>query len=72
MEREYPPVLREAGIGCHVGVYLQNFRVESSSGHQALDDAALRVARVYRFSAARNRDEKVPAWVQFRITFQVR
>ena len=80
MEREYPPVLRDAGIGGQVGVYLfidengevQNFRVESSSGHQALDDAALRVARVYRFSAALNRDEKVPAWVQFRITFQVR
>ena len=80
MEREYPPLLRDAGIGGQVGVYffidengeVQNFRVETSSGHQALDDAALAVADVYRFSAALNRDKKVPVWVQFTITFQVR
>jgi len=80
MEREYPPILRDAGIGGKVGVYffidengaVQNFRVETSSGHQALDDAALAVADVYRFSAALNRDKRVPVWVQFTITFQVR
>ncbi len=35
-------------------------------------DAALAVADVYRFSAALNRDKKVPVWVSFPITFQVR
>ena len=34
-----------------------------------MDDAALRVARVYRFSPALNRDERVAVWVTFPITF---
>ena len=80
MEREYPPLLRDAGIGGTVRVYffideggtVQDYRIDESSGHQALDDAALAVADVYRFSAALNRDKKVPVWVSFPITFQVR
>ena len=80
MEREYPPLLRDAGIGGQVVLYffideegvVRNFRIEESSGHQALDDAALAVAGVYRFSAALNGDENVPVWVQFPVTFQVR
>ncbi len=80
MTREYPPLLRDAGIGGTVRVYffidedgnVQDFRVDQSSGHQALDDAAIAVAGVYRFSAALNRDKKVPVWVSFPITFQVR
>ena len=80
MEREYPPLLRDAGIGGTVRVFffidengqVQDFRIDSSSGHQALDDAALAVADVYRFTAALNRDKKVPVWVSFPITFQVR
>ena len=80
MEREYPPLLRDAGIGGTVQVYffideegvVQQFQVNVSSGHQALDDAALAVAGVYRFSPALNRDKKVPVWVSFGITFQVR
>lgn len=80
MTREYPPLLRDAGIGGTVRVYffideegsVQDFRIDESSGHQALDDAALAVANVYRFSAALNRDKKVPVWVSFPITFQVR
>ncbi len=80
MEREYPPLLRDAGIGGTVRVYffidengtVQDYRIDQSSGHQALDDAALAVADVYRFTAALNRDKKVPVWVSFPITFQVR
>jgi len=80
MEREYPPLLRDAGIGGTVRVYffidengqVQDHRIDQSSGHQALDDAALKVAGVYRFSPALNRDKKVPVWVSFPITFQVR
>jgi len=80
MEREYPPLLRDAGIGGQVRVYffideqgsVQDYRIDQTSGHQALDDAALAVADVYRFSAALNRDKKVPVWVSFPITFQVR
>jgi periplasmic protein TonB len=80
MEREYPPLLRDAGIGGTVRVYffidetgqVQDTRVDQSSGHQALDQAALNVASVYRFSPALNRDTRVPVWVSFPITFQVR
>jgi protein TonB len=80
MEREYPPLLRDAGIGGTVRVYffideggqVQDTRIDQSSGHQALDDAALKVAGIYRFSPALNRDKKVPVWVSFPITFQVR
>ena len=80
MEREYPPLLRDAGIGGSVRVFffidengsVQDYRVDQSSGHQALDDAALAVADVYLFTAALNEDKKVPVWVSFPITFQVR
>lgn len=80
MEREYPPLLRDAGIGGTVRVYffidengrVQDFRIDQSSGHSALDQAALNVAEVYQFSPALNRDQRVPVWVSFPITFQVR
>lgn len=80
MEREYPPLLRDAGIGGTVRVYffidetgkVMDTRIDQTSGHQALDDAALKVAGIYRFSPALNRDKRVPVWVSFPITFQVR
>jgi len=80
MEREYPPLLRDAGIGGTVLIYffideegrVQDRRVNESSGHQSLDDAALAVSEIYRFTPAMNRDKKVPVWVSFPITFQVR
>lgn len=80
LEREYPPLLRDAGIGGTVIIYLfideegvvQNTKVNTSSGHTSLDDAALRVGNVMRFSPAMNRDKKVPVWVSLPITFQVR
>jgi TonB family protein len=78
MNAEYPPLLREAGVGGTVRVYffigeegrVEHTRIDQSSGHEALDEAALRVASVYRFSPALNRDEPVPVWVSFPITFQ--
>ena len=78
LEREYPSLLRDAGIGGTVQVWffidetgiVQNQRVHTSSGHQALDDAALRVAPVFRFTPALNRDNAVPVWVAFPITFR--
>ena len=77
LEREYPPLLRDAGIGGTTIVWffideqgvVQNQVVQQSSGHQALDDAALRVAPVFKFTPALNRDKAVPVWVQLPITF---
>ena len=80
MQEAYPPLLREAGIGGRVLVYffieadgeVTEVRINESSGHPALDDAALRVADVYHFTPALNHEERVPVWVTFPITFQVR
>ena len=77
LEREYPPLLRDAGIGGTVKVWffideggqVQDTRVNTSSGHTALDEAAIRVANVFRFTPALNRDKKVPVWVALDITF---
>lgn len=78
--REYPPILRDAGIGGTVLVHffidsegvVQRVLVAETSGHQALDEAALRVARVFRFNHARDEDEPVPVWIAIPITFQTR
>ena len=80
MERAYPPILRDAGIGGQVVVWffiseegqVLDKRVSKSSGHTQLDNAALEVADVYRFTPALNRDQKVKVWIQIPITFQVR
>ncbi len=80
LEREYPPLLRDAGVGGTVVMWFyinengvaQEFRVHESSGHPSLDAAAERVANVYEFSPALNLDQRVAVWVQIHITFQTR
>lgn len=77
MREAYPPELRAEGIGGTVEVWffitedgvVQDTRINESSGHEGLDDAALRVAGVFRFSPALNRDARVAVWVGFPITF---
>ena len=79
MMAAYPQILRDAGIGGEVRVYffindegiVQNTRIDVSSGHYGLDEAALAVADLYRFSPAINRDKRVPVWVSFPIRFEV-
>ena len=78
MTREYPPLLRDAGIGGTVKVYflideegvVEQVRLDESSGHEALDEAALNVAGAFRFSPALNDEKPVPVWVSFPITFE--
>lgn len=78
MVREYPPLLRDAGIGGTARIYffvdedgaVEQVRLDESSGHEALDTAALNVAGAFRFSPALNDGEPVPVWVSFPITFQ--
>jgi protein TonB len=77
--REYPPILRDAGIGGTVVVWffineeglVQDTRVSQSSGQQQFDQAALEVADVLRFTPALNRDQRVQVWIEVPITFQV-
>jgi len=74
---EYPPLLRDAGIGgapilwIHIATDggVDDTRVFQSSGYEALDEAARRVASAMRFSPARNGDAVVDAWVQIPIRF---
>jgi len=80
LEREYPPLLRDAGIGGTVNVWffideqgrVQRTQVDQSSGHKALDDAAIAVAEIIRFTPALNRDKQVPVWISLPITFTTR
>lgn len=80
LEAEYPPLLRDAGIEGAVRVWFRldaagkvvETRVDESSGHPSLDDAALRVADRMEFTPAMNRDRAVAVWVSIPITFRVR
>jgi len=80
MEENYPPLLRDAGIGGTVTVWFlldeegvtQRTLINDSSGHLALDDAALRVADAIQFTPALNRDKRVPVWISLPITFTTR
>lgn len=75
----YPSLLKSAGIGGLIRVFffidengtVQDTRIDSSSGYELLDKAALDVASLYRFSPALNRDARVPVWVSFPIEFRV-
>jgi periplasmic protein TonB len=80
LERNYPPMLRDAGIGGRPTIWffidengrVLNTKLEKSSGHPAMDDAAIAVAQVMRFSPALNRDKKVQVWVELPIIFTAR
>jgi protein TonB len=78
--RNYPPLLRDAGIGGSPTVHFfidENGRVlrrllSQESGYPALDEAAMAVAEVMRFSPALNRDKKVQVWVEIPIIFSAK
>jgi TonB family protein len=78
--RSYPPMLRDAQIGGTTVVWIyiaesgivDNALVQVASGKPELDQAALEVARVMRFTPALNVDRVVPVWVSIPITFRIR
>ena len=80
LQREYPPLLRDAGLGGVVQIWffideegkVVRTQVHESSGHQALDEAALKVADIIQFSPALNRDKRVPVWISLPVTFHTR
>jgi TonB family protein len=79
LQRHYPPMLRDAQIGGTVNMWFfidENGRVlrtqiNTPSGYDAFDQAAINVAQMMEFSPAYNRDQRVPVWVAFDITFEV-
>lgn len=78
--REYPPMLRDAGIGGTVIVWffidengkVLKAQINKSSGYPMLDAAAIRIANIYRFTPALNRDRRVKVWVSIPIQFTTR
>lgn len=80
LQQEYPALLRDAGVAGTTLVHLfvdtngrvRNQLVKTTSGHRALDEAALQVARVARFSPAQNRGTPVSLWITLPITFRAR
>jgi TonB family protein len=75
----YPPLLEDASIGGTTEVWffvdeaglVQRTLVQESSGHRALDDAAISIANVIEFNPALNRDQPKPVWVAIPIEFTV-
>jgi protein TonB len=80
LERNYPPFLRDAGIGGIVNVHIWldengtivHSKIGRSSGHPPLDEAALRVVGIMRFAPATNRDRPVRVIVDLPIEFKAR
>lgn len=79
LERAYPSMLKDAGIGGRVLLWVfvteegtvGNVRIYESSGQPQLDAAAEKVMReTAQFSPALNREQKVPVWVALPVTFQ--
>lgn len=79
MIREFPRALRDRGISGVVTVLMlligadgsvEQTRVVESSGFEEMDQAALNVARVMRFTPAYLGDQTVPVWIQMPIRFQ--
>jgi TonB family protein len=74
---EYPIGLRDAGVGGNVDMWFyvndegvpERFQIRQGSGHTALDEAAMRVARVFRFAPARRNNRPIATWISQRITF---
>ena len=78
LDIEYPPVLRDAGVGGTTRLHmfinaagaLDSALVAQTSGYEQLDQAALRVANAFEFVPAQNEGENVAVWIQVPITFQ--
>ena len=79
MWRYYPKDLREAGMGGSVTLWLfvdpsgtvGDIQIAQTSGYDALDVAAARVAREMRFEPARYAGEPVGVWAAQLFDFEV-
>lgn len=80
LAREYPGILKDAGIGgvvvLHVHIDTQGEVIEARIGepspHASLNAAALTVAEVMSFRPALNLDSTVAVWIALPITFRSR
>lgn len=78
--RNYPPELRNAGVGGLTMVWILlgadgnviRAQLRETSGNTQLDSAALAVARMMKFTPARHRDAPVEVWIALPIVFKSR
>jgi TonB family protein len=78
--QNYPTELRDRRLSGTVLLWLlidesgdvAKAQVKESSGHHELDQAAVRVGYVMRFTPARNRDQIVRVWISLPIVFKTR
>lgn len=78
--RNYPPVLRDAGIGGMVVVWLLideegrvvSSQLHTSSGRAPLDQAALAVVQIMEFTPALHNDRKIRVWIDLPVIFSAR
>ncbi|HKJ92867.1 MAG TPA: energy transducer TonB [Longimicrobiales bacterium] len=78
LQRFYPPLLRDAGVSGTVQMWffinkdgqVVKTQVNKSSGYEAFDEAAKKVAALMKFTPAQNRDKKVSVWVSIPIVFE--
>ena len=76
----YPPLLRDAGISGQALVWIlvnadgtvAKAEVKDGSGRAELDQAAIKVAKVMKFTPASNKGVPVPVWLQLPIVFHTR
>ena len=79
LEKWYPRLLRDAGIGGRVLMWVfidangrvRNTQVKATSELPELDSVAVRVSKQMRFRPAQNRDVKVPVWVELPVIFEI-
>jgi TonB family protein len=79
LQRLYPSMLREAGIGGRVLLWVfvdeageaMKHQIHTSSGYPALDNAAEQIVEQMEFSPAMNRDKPVGVWIAQPIDFSV-
>lgn len=77
LEREFAALREDSPVEGTVRVWffldeegrVQDTRVSASSGHRALDGAALQLASLAEFTPALNRDQRRPVWVSLPIAF---
>jgi TonB family protein len=78
LQRDYPAELRDAGIGGRTVLWMlvdangnvTSTRVQRSSGHAALDSAAMQVGGMMRFRPADNHGQAIAVWIAQPIIFE--
>jgi protein TonB len=78
LQEVYPATLKDEGVGGRVVLWMQvdetgtvtESRIQESSGHEALDEAAKEIAASMQFTPAENKGDPVSVWIAQPIDFR--